>query len=113
MQWYREPRLHFLLAGLGLFAVYGGFRVPPQREEPRRIEITTDDIRRLEIAWAARRQCPPTTLEMRGPYKGVFKHGLLLFLSSVWQRRRIAHLDHAEEGVWETADLLESQRDGR
>ena len=66
MQWYREPLLHFLLAGLALFAVYGGFRATPQREEPRRIEITVDDIRRLEIAWAARWQRPPTTLEMRG-----------------------------------------------
>jgi hypothetical protein len=66
MQWYREPLLHFLLAGLALFAVYGGFRATPQREEPRRIEITADDIRRLEIAWGARWQRPPTTLEMRG-----------------------------------------------
>jgi hypothetical protein len=66
MKWYREPLLHFLLAGLALFAVYGGFRAPPQQEEPRRIEITTDDIRRLEMAWAARWQRPPTTLEMRG-----------------------------------------------
>jgi peptidyl-prolyl cis-trans isomerase C len=66
MKWYREPLLHFLLAGLALFAVYGGFRASPQREEPRRIEITADNIRRLEIAWAARWQRFPTTLELRG-----------------------------------------------
>ena len=66
MQWYREPLLHFLLAGLGLCAVYGGFRAPAQREEPRRIEITADDIPWLEIAWAARWQRFPTTLGMRG-----------------------------------------------
>jgi len=31
----------------------------------------------------------------------------------VWKRRRIARLDHAEEGVWETANLIKSQRDER
>jgi peptidyl-prolyl cis-trans isomerase C len=66
MKWYREPLVHFLLAGLALFAVYGGFRASPQGEEPRRIEITADNIRRLEIAWAARWQRFPTTLELRG-----------------------------------------------
>jgi peptidyl-prolyl cis-trans isomerase C len=66
MKWYREPLVHFLLAGLALFAVYGGFRASPQGEEPRRIEITADNIRRLGIAWAARWQRFPTTLELRG-----------------------------------------------
>jgi len=66
MKWSREPLFHFLLAGLVLFAIYGGFRASPQREEPRRIEITRDDIRRLEIAWGARWQRPPTPGELRG-----------------------------------------------
>ena len=33
MKWYREPLLHFLLAGLALFAVYGGFHASPQRSQ--------------------------------------------------------------------------------
>ena len=77
MKWYREPLLHFLLAGLAIFAVHGGFHTSPQGEELKRIEITADDIRRLEIAWTARWQRFPTTLEMRGLIEGQVREDIL------------------------------------
>ena len=47
----REPLLQFLLIGLGLF---GGYRLlnptPDRREQPARIELTTDDLRQIRIA---------------------------------------------------------------
>jgi hypothetical protein len=31
----------------------------------------------------------------------------------VWKRRRMACLDHAEEGTWEPVDLMNESRDER
>jgi len=31
----------------------------------------------------------------------------------VWKRRRMAGLDHAEEGTWEPVDLIDEPRDER
>jgi len=66
-RWLREPLLHFLLAGLALFAGYralnpdGGGRQPSSR-----IEISDDDVQQLALAWRAQWQRPPTAEEMRG-----------------------------------------------
>lgn len=65
-RWLREPLLHFVVAGVALFAIYGGLHGPSENEESRRIEITADDLRRIEISWLARWQRQPTAEEIRG-----------------------------------------------
>ncbi|MGJ7512060.1 peptidyl-prolyl cis-trans isomerase [Variovorax sp. GT1P44] len=65
-RWLREPLLHFVIAGFALFAIYGGPHARQEDSDPRRIEVTSDDLRRIEISWLARWQRPPTEAEMRG-----------------------------------------------
>lgn len=62
----REPLLHFLIAGFALFALYGGFNGTTANQDPQRIEITADDIQRIEISWRARWQRPPTDQQLQG-----------------------------------------------
>jgi peptidyl-prolyl cis-trans isomerase C len=73
----REPLLHFVVAGFALFAIYGGLRGGSEKEDPRRIEITADDVRRIEISWLARWQRPPTAAEMRGLIEEQVKEEIL------------------------------------
>lgn len=65
-RWLREPLLHFVMAGLALFLVYGALHGTPPNLTSHRIEVTADDIRRIEIAWLARWQRPPTAEQLRG-----------------------------------------------
>ncbi|TSD86797.1 peptidyl-prolyl cis-trans isomerase [Mycobacterium sp. KBS0706] len=65
-RWLREPLLHFLLAGLVLFVVYGAFKPgSSQPDAPDRIELTKDDLLQLIIGWSAQMKRPPTPDEMR------------------------------------------------
>ena len=65
-RWAREPLLHFLVIGAALFVIYY-WRNPSaaNSDTSRRIELTNDDLRQLEISWAAQWQRPPTPDEMR------------------------------------------------
>ena len=66
-RWLREPLLHFLLAGLALFAAYRALNPDGGGREPSgRIEISDDDVQQLALAWRAQWQRPPTADEMRG-----------------------------------------------
>jgi peptidyl-prolyl cis-trans isomerase C len=66
-RWLREPLLHFLLAGAVLFGAYGLLRpLTPSHEQPRRIELTRDDLRQLAVAWLAQGRGTPTPQEMAG-----------------------------------------------
>lgn len=52
--WLREPLLQFLVVGLLLFAVYHVRHGDDAADEAsRRIEITGDDLRQMQIAWLA------------------------------------------------------------
>lgn len=62
----REPLLHFLLAGFALFVIYGGLHGSASKEDPRKIEVSADDIRRIQISWLAQWQRPATPTELRG-----------------------------------------------
>jgi len=65
-RWLREPPLHFLLIGLVLFALYRILNpAAVEQENRRRIEITDDDLRQLELGWVAQWRRPPTPDEMR------------------------------------------------
>jgi peptidyl-prolyl cis-trans isomerase C len=65
-RWAREPLLHFLVIGAALFVIYY-WRNPTaaNSDTSRRIELTNDDLRQLEISWSAQWQRPPTPDEMR------------------------------------------------
>jgi peptidyl-prolyl cis-trans isomerase C len=66
-RWLREPLLHFLALGLLLFATDHVLNRAPARERtPTRIELTPDDLRQLQVAFAARWQREPTPEEMNG-----------------------------------------------
>ncbi len=65
-RWAREPLLHFLLIGAALFVIYHWLNpTAANSDTSRRIELTNDDIRQLEISWTAQWQRPPTPEEMR------------------------------------------------
>ena len=65
-RWAREPLLHFLLVGAALFVIYHWLNpIAANSDTSRRIELTNDDIRQLEISWTAQWQRPPTSEEMR------------------------------------------------
>jgi peptidyl-prolyl cis-trans isomerase C len=65
-QWLREPLLHFLAAGLALF-VAGHFLNPDRSasDQLNRIELTEDDLRRLDVVWTLQWGRPPTPDERR------------------------------------------------
>jgi hypothetical protein len=65
-RWLREPLLHFLLIGLALFAIYRALNpAAVEQENRRRIELTDDDLRQLELGWTMQWRRPPTPEEMR------------------------------------------------
>jgi peptidyl-prolyl cis-trans isomerase C len=62
-----EPLLHFLVLGLLLFGIYSALnRGPAQGPKSNQIELTLDDLRQLQIAFAAKWQRAPTPEEMVG-----------------------------------------------
>lgn len=73
----REPLLHFLIAGFALFALYGGLHPSTVSHDPQRIEITPDDIRRIEISWLARWQRPPSDQQLQGMLDEYVKEEIL------------------------------------
>jgi hypothetical protein len=63
----REPFVHFLALGLALFAVYGAAnRGPASKPVSHQVELTLDDLRKLQIGFASKWQRPPTPQEMAG-----------------------------------------------
>ena len=66
-RWLREPLVHFLLLGAALFAIYAFVNRGSASTAPsRQITLTLDDLRQLQIAFAATWQRPPTPQEMVG-----------------------------------------------
>lgn len=73
----REPLLHFLIAGFALFVLYGGLHRSTVNQDPQRIEITPDDIQRIEISWRARWQRPPSDQQLQGMLDEYVKEEIL------------------------------------
>jgi peptidyl-prolyl cis-trans isomerase C len=66
-RWQREPLVHFLALGLALFAVYALVnRGPVRTPQSHQIVLTLDDLRQLQIGFAAQWQRPPTAQELMG-----------------------------------------------
>ena len=65
MKLLREPLVHFLLLGAGLFLVYG--RLGGSRAaEPNEIHVSTAQIQRLAAGWERTWQRLPTPQELDG-----------------------------------------------
>jgi hypothetical protein len=63
-RWLREPLLHFLLLGAAMFAAYGYTQRGGDGVEPsKRIALTLDDLRQLDLYFESRWQRPPTPEE--------------------------------------------------
>ncbi len=61
----REPLVHFVLLGLALFVVDVAVRRRPSREPAsRQIVLTLDDLRQLQLGFAAQWQRPPKGEEL-------------------------------------------------
>ncbi len=60
----REPLLHFLLAGLVLFAAYQAINRGAPSQDAARIVLTEDDVKRLTESWTVLWQRPPTEKEL-------------------------------------------------
>jgi peptidyl-prolyl cis-trans isomerase C len=66
-QLLREPLVHFLLIGVALFAFSSVLnRGSSQGASSRQIDLTVDDLRQLEIAFASQWQRSPTPQEFTG-----------------------------------------------
>ena len=62
-RWMREPLVHFLLIGSLLFAMYGAWNHSSQPGS-KRIELTLDDLRQLQMGFAAQWERQPTPAEL-------------------------------------------------
>lgn len=64
-RWLREPLLLFLVIGLVMFIVYQVLNPDSgQGDRLSKIELTADDLRQLEVAFAAKWQRPPSPQEL-------------------------------------------------
>ena len=64
-RWLREPLVHFLAIGSLLFVIYGAFG-HSSAPGSKRIELTLDDVRQLQIGFAAQWERQPTPEELSG-----------------------------------------------
>jgi peptidyl-prolyl cis-trans isomerase C len=77
-RWFREPLVHFLVLGIALFVLYsivnrGSARTPQSHQ----IVLTLDDLRQLQIGFAAQWQRPPTAQELMGLVESRIKEEIL------------------------------------
>ena len=108
-RWMREPLLHFLLIGVTLFGIYHWLNPSSlNTDTSRRIELTNDDIRQLEISWAAQWQRPPTPDEMHNLVEDkvreeiLYREGLALGLDrgdTIVKRRLAQKMDFLADDV--------------
>lgn len=73
----REPLFHFLAAGFALFVIYDGLHASSRDPHSEQIQITPDDIRRIEISWLARWQRPPSEQQLEGMIDEYVKEEIL------------------------------------
>ncbi len=75
----REPLVHFLLIGLVLFAAYGVVeKLQGNRSAaPYRIELTADDLRQLQLAFAAQWQRLPSRQEFQNALQAKIREEVL------------------------------------
>ena len=62
----KEPLLHFLLLGAGLFIAYSLMSSPGRSNEPGKIVVTVGQVEHLAAGFARTWQRPPTDAELKG-----------------------------------------------
>lgn len=75
-RWFKEPLLHFLVAGGLLFAAYGWLN-RGGGDEPQVVRITAAEVNWLKETWARQWQRPPSDPELRGMVADYLKEVLL------------------------------------
>jgi peptidyl-prolyl cis-trans isomerase C len=60
----RDPLLHFLLIGVGIYGLYGMFAVGEDRNDERIVTVTSREIQSLADQWTKVRSRPPTNQEL-------------------------------------------------
>ncbi len=73
----REPLLHFLVIGAGIYALYFLYGVPPQEEQDRTIVITEDHVNSLATSFARVWSRAPTDEELLGLVREYVRETLL------------------------------------
>lgn len=64
-RWLREPLLHFVLIGAGLFALFAWVNRHQTTATPRQIVLTEDDILQMVVAWRAQGLPEPNAEQMQ------------------------------------------------
>lgn len=76
IRWFKEPLLHFLLAGGLLFAAYVWIN-EGREDEPQVVRISTEQVNWLKETWNRRWSRQPDEQELRGLVAGYLKEALL------------------------------------
>lgn len=77
MKFFKEPLVHFLLAGSLLFVGYAWIHRGEENRNPQRIEITGNQVKQIELDWWARWQRPPTPQELRAGIEDQLRQEIL------------------------------------
>lgn len=118
MRLYRDPLLHFLLIGAGLFVVNAAFRRSAETDVAGRIVITVADIDRLRQSWTRNRGRRPTDAEMRLVLEHLvreevlFREAMRLGLAdedTVVRQRMVAKMEFLNSSVAEQPEPAESE----
>jgi len=64
--WAREPLVHFLIIGAGIYALYGLLAGGESPDNERTVTVSAGDIRTLADQWARLWNRPPTEEELAG-----------------------------------------------
>jgi hypothetical protein len=73
----KEPLVHFLFAGALLFVGYSWIHRGEENRNPRRIEITENQVKQIELDWWARWQRPPTPEELHAGIEDQLRQEIL------------------------------------
>jgi hypothetical protein len=74
--WLREPLVHFLILGAGLFLLFRWLGDPGE-DRTERIVVTSGQIERLVQGWGRTWQRPPTTPELEGLIEDYIREEIL------------------------------------
>jgi hypothetical protein len=115
LRWLREPLLHFLLLGAALFTAYGFLqRGRGADEASKRIELTQDDLRQLDVYFESQWRRAPTPQELEGLIEQriqeeiLYREALALGLDkddTIVKRRMAQKMQFLAEGVADAREL--------
>lgn len=74
---FREPLLHFLLVGAGIYAVYGIVAAGDSPDDDRRVVVSAGDVQALTDNWIRLWGRPPTEQELAGALRQHLKTQIL------------------------------------